>query len=40
MTSLSSWIATGGSSRVKSRNQKPNQQKDPIRIPISTNEGR
>ncbi len=33
-------MATGGRSLVKRRNQKPNQQKLPTRIPISTIEGR
>ncbi len=39
-TSLSSWIAIGGRSLVKSRNQKPNQQNEPNRIAISTIDGR
>ena len=39
-TSLSSAMATGGRSLVKSRNQKPNQAKLPTMMPISVRDGR
>ena len=38
-TSLSSWIAIGGNSLVKSRNQNPNQKNEPTMIDISMTDG-